>query len=437
MKNETFTNELPGMSSLDAEQAVLGSCLIDGSCARDLATILRPEDFAGALHQETFRVICQMQHQGKPIDGLTVASEMRGFGEETQIRNFLTQLYEVTPTSVNAVEYANIVLGHSKRRNLLAALRNAEEGLGQGKDLASILGDLETVTDAIDKRAAAKLISPEQLMETFWARREAIDTGKQPYARTGFRSMDKLLGGGLQDAGFYTLAARPGMGKTTLAMAIARHVALFGAVLYITLEMDDYQLASKWISSGAKINYSDVLSGTLTEADYKRIMPAANEISKTPIYYNNAESVSVEDVAAMARSVKNLRMVVIDHFQLLRLPGKFDRTAECTVASGKLKALARSLGVPILCLSQLNRENERRPGKEPALSDMRDTGALEQDSDGVILLHRPDYYHPEEIFPGKPSIVKANIAKNRHGSTGVVDLSFFRETGQFRESFVR
>ena len=177
----------------------------------------------------------------------------------------------------------------------------------------------------------------------------------------------------------------------------------------------------------------------MDEQDYKKIMDAATEIAKRPFYTNQQPSASVQEIEELALSIKGLRLLVVDHFSLIRTAGKLDRVQEYTAVSNSLKRLAKQLGIPVLCLAQLNRANEQRSNKKPMLSDLRDTGAAEQDADGVIMLHREDYYEDKtyKIDPTMPSLMDVSVKKNRHGATGDTQLSFFKQTGVFKEVYVK
>lgn len=429
------------MRSIEAEQAVLGSMLIDSACIKSVASRLTEDDFSFAMNQQIFRTLVQMDLEGKTVDGLTAAESLKAqrIGEEKANRSYLAQLMDITPTSANVLEYADIVLDRSKRRHLRQALQDGMDQLEADEPEESILPALEKALSAQMERASGDLLFPAQQVDLFYQRRERIDAGQQPYVRTGFRQLDKQLGGGMQNSGLYILAARPNVGKTTLALAIAEWAAqAVGPVLFISLEMDSEQVTAKRIAARAKLNYQDVLSGTLTEEEYRRVSQATVEIGRTPLVVSD-RSATVGKIASMARGRKDFRLVVIDHFSLIQTSGRQDRVQEYTAVSNSLKRLAKAIKAPILTLAQLNRANEQRSNKQPILSDLRETGAVEQDADGVIMLHRPDYYdkdaRPENAL--MPVLVDVNVAKNRHGGTGHVSLSFYRQTGIFKESFVK
>ena len=241
-------------------------------------------------------------------------------------------------------------------------------------------------------------------------------------------ALDKLLGGGMINSGLYLLAARPGMGKTTLALNIADRVAQADPVLFVSLEMDDEQLTAKRISRETGISSERLLMQPLNDQEYAQVAAATQKLSTLSFYTNKAPAVTVDDISALARSIGGLRLIVVDYFGKIAPPPDFRRSGRVeytTENSGALKDLARSLKVPVLALCQLNREVEARQDKRPQLSDLRDTGALEQDADGVIFLYREDYYAaPGTIDPNIPSMMEVNLAKNRHGFVGKCEMAF-------------
>ena len=269
-------------------------------------------------------------------------------------------------------------------------------------------------------------------MLAYYRHRERVDAGAGGYVPTGYRSLDRLLGGGLLNSGFYILAARPGMGKTTFGLAVADQVAQQrGPVLFVSLEMDEEQLAAKRLSRAAGISYDALMMGNLGDEERARAAEWSSKVSQIPVYTNRKPRATVDDIANMARKVKGLKLLVVDYFGLIRTEERAKNRYEAmTEVSGQLKALARKLKVPLLCLAQINRENAQRQDKRPQLSDLRDTGALEQDADGVIFLHCNSYYNQERPDPWEPDYMQIILAKNRHASTGTCDAAFYRAVGR-------
>ena len=276
------------------------------------------------------------------------------------------------------------------------------------------------------------LATSQQAMSEFcFAHRVEVDGGGG-YVTTGLPSLDRLLGGGLVNGGLYVLAARPGMGKTALALQLADHMAqTHGGVLYVSLEMDLNQLSARRLARVCGLPIHRLLMDKLSQAEYAALTGAAEELSRAPLYLNRGGRAGVAEVERLARQVPRLACIVVDYFGLLHPASeRAPRYEAMTQVSGALKALARSRGVPVLCLAQLNRELTQRRGCRPQLSDLRDTGALEQDADGVLLLHRPDYYQTGQSSGPGPLPMELLLAKNRHGATGVCPAWFLPHLGR-------
>lgn len=430
------------LRAIEAEQAVLGSMLIDSSCIKSVCKTVREEDFSVELNGLIFRTMAAMDVAGQSVDGITVASalEANGIGGSSN-REYLAQLYEITPTAANALEYAQIVQTAGRRRQLHGAFVTAAEQLSDGLSETDVVAEVEKRLADVTGRSESDLISPMAQLDLFYRHRERIEDGGATYVRTGFKTMDKLLPGGMVNGGLYFLAARPGVGKTALALYISEFVAGYlGAVTFISMEMSPEQILARRISSLAKVDSKVILTEAMTEQEYEAVTKAADKIAKTPLYITAGKALPVGRITAIARSRKDTKLIVVDHFSLISVPGRQAVHVEYAEAAHALKRLALAMDCPVLCLAQLNRENEQRTSKRPRISDLRATGAAEEDADGVILLHRPDYYEEKDAkmeLMGKPMIMEANLAKNRHGETGRVDLSFWPKTNQFRESFIK
>ncbi len=426
--------------SMESEQAVLGSMLIDSGCIRDVAAVLRETDFSIALNQELFRVITTMDRDGRPVDGLTVAEEALrlGIGQEKQTRNYLAQLMDLTPTAANVMEYADIVAEKARKRELKAALLDGAKALDDGDPEDAVRSRLDAAITASAERTASELLAPKEQVDSFFAYRERIDDGNTPYVRTGIRSLDKLLGGGMVQDGLYILAGRPGMGKTALGVAIAEAVAsTCGRVNYFSLEMSKEQIMARRLSALARVDSRLLLMETLTDDENRKVAEAMLTVGRAPLYTTDGKAQTVGRITSIARASRGVKLVVVDHFGLILKPGKRQDSDESREIAHALKRLAQSIGQPVLCLAQLNRENEGRPDKRPRLSDLRATGAMEEDADGVIFVHRPDYYRADYEREGaQPERTEIILAKNRHGKTGKIDLSFWPETNTFKPAWV-
>lgn len=431
---------MSNFASVEAEQAVLGSLLIDSGCVRSVAAILRETDFSVALNQELFRVICTMDRDDQPIDGLTVCqvAKKERLADEKTLRSYLAQLMEITPTAANAAEYAEIVARTARRRELKTALEDSLTALNEQEPEDTVLTQLDAALAASAQRTESELLAPKEQVDSFLTYRERIDEGKTPYVRTGIKALDKLLGGGMVQGGLYILAGRPGMGKSALGIAIAEYVAsTAGKVDYFSLEMSREQIMARRLSAIAKVDSKLILMDTLTDSEYKRMIDATRTAAATPFYCTDGRAQTVQRITSIARAGRDVKLAVVDHFSLILRPGKRQDADESREIAHALKRLAQSLNQPVLCLAQLNRQNEQRSDKRPTLADLRATGAMEEDADGVIFVHRPDYYRTDYVREtAQPERTEVILSKNRHGSTGKINLSFWPETNTFNPAYV-
>lgn len=431
---------MSNFASAEAEQAVLGSMLIDSRCIRTVAATLRESDFSGALNRELYRIIVAMDRDGRPVDGLTVcqAALAEQLTEEKPLRSYLAQLMEITPTAANVEEYADIVAQTARRRELKTALEDGLAALASQEPEDAVMSRLDEALSSVTDRTASELLAPKEQLDSFFAYRERIDEGKEPYVRTGIRALDKRLGGGMVQGGLYILAGRPGMGKSALGIAIAEHVAsLGGKVEYFSLEMSKEQIMARRLSALGKIDSKLLLMDTLSEQEYKRLTDATREAAKAQLYTTDGHAQTVGRISAIARAGRDVKLVVVDHFGLILRPGRRQDADESREIAHALKRLAQSLNQPVLCLAQLNRQNEQRSDKRPTLADLRATGAMEEDADGVFFIHRPDYYRADYVREkAQPERTEIIVAKNRHGDTGRINLSFWPETNTFKPAYV-
>ena len=423
--------------SLEGEQAVLGSMLIDADCVKDVMDKLRPSDFYLRQNREIFETIYSMFTYAKPIDGITVCEEMQKAGtyDENTTRSYLAQLMEITPTSANVMEYAAIVRDKALLRGVAQAAAEitamVQEGVGEASE---ILEAAEQKVYAVRRGQSAQDMVPlRQVLPEVLDRLGEMSESENhlPGLSTGMSAVDQKITG-LNKSDLILLAARPGMGKTTFGLAVADQVAQQnGPVLFVSLEMDEEQLAAKRLARAAGIAYDALMMGNLGDEERARAAEWSSKVSQIPVYTNRKPRATVDDIANMARKVKGLKLLVVDYFGLIRTEERAKNRYEAmTKVSGQLKALARKLKVPLLCLAQINRENAQRQDKRPQLSDLRDTGALEQDADGVIFLHCNSYYNQERPDPWEPDYMQIILAKNRHASTGTCDAAFYRAVGR-------
>ena len=435
---DLFLRQMP--HSLEGEQAVLGSMLIDPDCVKLVMETLRPADFYLDTNREIFETIYSMFSFSKPIDGLTVADELKkaGLYDENTTRDYLAQLMEITPTSANVLEYADIVRSKALLREMAKV---AQDIIGMVQDET---GEASEVLEAVEQRVYAirrdkntqgmiplRLVLPDVLDQL-----EALSESETHLRglSTGLSAIDQKIAG-LNKTDLILLAARPGMGKTSLALNIAFGVAKSTQkkVALFSLEMSREQLATRALAAEAFVENSRMTTGKLRESDWDKIAEAVTRMGKLDILIDDNPLLTVADMNAKCRRIDNLGLVVIDYLQLMNSAGGKNRSNDnrqqvVSDISRMLKIMAKELDVPVLCLSQLSRANERRDDKRPMLSDLRESGAIEQDADIVMFLYREGYYDEETE---NPNIAECIVAKNRHGETGKVYLRWMPEYTMF------
>jgi replicative DNA helicase len=426
--------------SLEGEQAVLGSMLIDADCVKDVMDKLRPADFYLRQNREIFETIYSMFTYARPIDGITVCEEMRKAGtyDDQTTRSYLAQLMEITPTSANVMEYAAIVRDKALLRGVAQAAAEitalVQEGVGEA---AEILEAAEQKVYAVRRGQSAQDMVPlRQVLPEVLDRLSEMGESENhlPGLSTGLSAIDQKITG-LNKSDLILLAARPGMGKTSLALNLALNVAKNNqkTVAVFSLEMSREQLAARLLSSEALVENNRLKTGYLRETDWEKIAGAATILNRVDIRIDDNPMLSVADMNAKCRRLDNLGLVVIDYLQLMTSAGGQSRGGEnrqqvVSDMSRMLKIMAKELNVPVICLSQLSRANEKRDDKRPMLSDLRESGAIEQDADIVLFLYRDDYYNEDSE---KHNIAECIVAKNRHGETGKVELRWMPEYTQF------
>ncbi len=426
--------------SIDAEQAVLGSMLIDATCVKDVMDKLQPEDFYLRQNREIFETIYTMFSYSRPIDGLTVAEEMQknGVYDPQTTRSYLAQLMEVTPTSANAMEYAAIVRDKALLRSVASAAREitamVQEGTGEAR---TTLEAAEQKIYAIRRgRSAQDMAHIGQVLTGVLDHLNELSSGQVglPGLSTGLSAVDSKIHG-LNKSDLILVAARPGMGKTSLALNFALNVgkACQKTVAVFSLEMSKEQLATRLLSAEAFVSNQKLITGNLSETDWVRIAQSANALNQTDIRIDDNPLLTVADMNAKCRRMENLGLVIIDYLQLMTSAGGRgyageNRQQAVSDISRMLKIMAKELEVPVVCLSQLSRANEKREDKRPMLSDLRESGAIEQDADIVLFLYRDDYYNEDSE---KRNIAECIVAKNRHGETGKVELKWLPDYTSF------
>ena len=428
---DIFYRQMP--HSLEAEQSVLGSMLIDANCVKDVMEQLRPDDFYLKQNREIFETIYSMFVYSKPIDGVTVAGEMEKNGtyEESTTRPYLAQLMDVTPTSANVMEYVGIVRDKALLRALYTVAGEISTMVQDGTGGASsVLDAAEQKIYAVRRgRSAQSMASIGVVLQGVLDHLSELSAngGKTlPGLPTGFGVLDDKMNG-LNKSDLVLLAARPGMGKTSMALNLALNVARSSgqAVAVFSLEMSREQLVMRLLSTESFVENQKLTTGHLDEEDWGKLSIASSALSQTDIRVDDNPAITVAEINAKCRRLDNLGLVLIDYLQLMTAaaPGKSgdNRVTVVSDISRALKIMAKELNVPVICLSQLSRANESRTDKRPMLSDLRESGAIEQDADSVMFLYRDEYYNPNTQ---DKNIAECIVAKNRHGETGTVKLQW-------------
>ena len=440
MEEELLQRQLP--HSLEAEQAVLGSMLIDSRSVAEVIGIVRPDDFFLQQNKEIYETIYSMFNFSETIDPVTVLEKMKVQGLATdKTPEYLMQLMEITPTAANVGQYARIVRDRAMLRNLATAAGEIRETVLSG------VGTPEEILESAEKKiyalrngnAGETLQHIGVVMVGVFDRLDELSRSGNafPGLSTGLHDLDKKING-LNKSDLLLIAARPGMGKTSLALNIALSVAKESAktVAFFSLEMSREQLAMRLLSNESFVDNQKLLTGQLSEEDWTKIGIASSALSQTDIRVDDNPSISVAEMNAKCRRLPNLGLVLIDYLQLMTSAGtgqtsnNANRVQVVSDISRALKIMAKELNVPVICLSQLSRANESRTDKRPMLSDLRESGAIEQDADEVLFIYRDDYYHPDT--PEK-NVAEVIVAKNRHGETGTVKLQWLPQFTTFAD----
>lgn len=440
-------NELDQLAmphSVEAEQAVLGSMLIDERCVPDVVARLSPDDFFLRQNRELYEVLYGMFNRFETIDPVTVLDRMKqaGLYDENTSVPYLRQLMEITPTAANVLEYADIVSDKALLRRIGEAAGQLSELVRQeGGTARQILEAAEQRIYAIRQgKSARDMAHIATVMGQVWDTIQARQASGEefPGLATGLVDLDRRIAG-LNNSDLIILAARPGMGKTSLALNIALEAGKRSgkSVAVFSLEMNREQLGMRLISMESLIDSKKLLTGRLSgEEEWLRAAMAVAALSQANIYLDDDAGLSVADMNAKCRRVKNLGLVVVDYLQLMTSAGGPQRAGDnrqqiVSDMSRSLKLMAKELNVPVLCLSQLSRANESRAAgqRRPMLSDLRESGSIEQDADVVLFIYRESYY---ENDTDNPNVAECIVAKNRHGETGTVLLEWRPEFTTFR-----
>ena len=437
---ELLLKQLP--HSVEAEQAVLGSMLIDPRCVPEVIDKLKTDDFYLRQNREIYETIYSMFNYSQTVDPVTVLESMKqnGYYDENLSRGYILQLMDTTPTAANVKEYIDILKDKTLLRRVAETAGDltamVQDGTDTGQD---VLEAAEQRIYAIRQGRAARGLTPisDVLIDVYDRLNELAESDSAiPGMSTGLRDLDKAISG-LNKSDLILLAARPGMGKTSMALNILLDAGKRSGkkVAFFSLEMSREQLALRLISGECFVDNKKLVTGKLQEDDWEKVAIAADALTQSNILIDDDSTVTVADINAKCRRVENLGLVVIDYLQLMQAAGGKTRSGDnrqqiVSDISRSLKIMAKELNVPVLCLSQLSRANESRTDKRPMLSDLRESGAIEQDADIVLFLYRDGYYNKDT---DNPNLAECIIAKNRHGETGTVELQWLPEFTTFSD----
>jgi len=422
----------------EAEQALLGSMLLDQEVIDQVVDIVKSSDFYQDAHKVIYEVILDLHQEGQAVDLVTLTDALRSRGllERVGGVSYLAVLSSVVPTAANAEYYAKIVAEKAVLRQLIVTATSiVQKGYEGGEDVAQLLDEAERMILQVsnDRRQEGFVPIKDLLIHTLDYLENLAQHKEGLTGVPTFRDLDRLLSG-LHNSDLIVCAARPGMGKTSFCLNIAQRVAIKYKipVAIFSLEMSKEQVVLRMLSSEAMVDQSKLRSGFLQEEDWKRLAMAAGRLAEAPIYIDDTPGINVLEVRAKSRRLKaehGLGLIIIDYLQLMQSSRRTEnRQQEIADISRSLKALARELDLPVLALSQLSRAVEQTHDKRPALSHLRESGSIEQDSDCVLFIHRPEYYDPETEKKGIAEII---VAKHRHGPTGTVEVGFLAEFTKF------
>ena len=428
--------------NIEAEASLLGSILIDSDSLVKIADSIHSEDFYDPRHQKIYDAIHQLYEKHYAIDVLTITDQIKNNGllNAAGGAGYITELTNYVPTASHIEQYAEIVSQKALRRRLIKASQNiANLGFDETKALQNLIEEAElNIFNVSQQHIKQSVVSLETILAESFDRLDDLhkDKNKLRGVPTGFKDLDNILAG-LQKSDLFILAARPSMGKTAFSLGLAHNVAVKAeqTVLLFSLEMSKEQLVDRLLSTESGVDAWNLRTGNLTDADFEKIGKAMGTLSEAPIYIDDTPGITVSDLRTRARREAHLRplgLIIVDYLQLMsgsRASGDGNRVQEISEISRGLKGIARELNVPLIALSQLSRSVESRSPQIPQLSDLRESGSIEQDADVVAFLYREDYYNPET---DRKNILDVFIKKHRNGPTGAVELYFDRQKQRFR-----
>lgn len=447
MANEVFQDRIPPQS-IEAEQAVLGSVFLDSDTLVAALEFIEAKDFYRRGHQLIFQVMMDLNDENEAIDIVTVTDKLESKNQLEDIGGipYLTELAVAVPTAANMEYYAKIVEQKSILRNLIhTATEIVAKGYEDSDEVASILDEAErSILEVSERRSRNGFLPISEVLNSTVAQIDQLYQNDEEITGlpTGYKLLDKMTAG-LQEEELIILAARPAVGKTAFALNIAQNVGTKTdeSVAIFSLEMGAESLVNRMLCSEGSIDASNLRTGNLSEEEWQSLIIAMGSLSKANIYIDDTPGIRVAEIRAKCRRLKQERggigLIVIDYLQLIEGTGRESRQQEVSEISRQLKKLAKELKVPVIALSQLSRGVEQRQDKRPVLSDIRESGSIEQDADIVAFLYRDDYYDREgqedddEREVNEDNVVEVIIEKNRSGARGTVKLLFIKEYNKF------
>jgi replicative DNA helicase len=424
-------------SAIEAEQCLLASMMLDKDMIGQIVQIIDRDAFYQADHQIVFDCIVKLYEQNRAIDAIIVREELlkRQLLEEIGGSAYLGQLLNMVPSAAHGAHYAQAVREKALLRQLIAASNEIlREAYAPHEDAEHVLDSAEKkIFDIAEKKVGNAVVPLEAVLHEVF---ESIENRGQRGVETGFFELDEMLNG-LQAGEMIIVAARPSMGKTALAMNIIEAIAADSRLpcAVFSLEMSKQQLAQRMLCSRGEIDAHKLRKGMLQSHEYSKLASVVGELAKAPIWVDDSAGLTMLELRAKARRLKlqhDIKCIMIDYMQLMDQPGVDSRQEQVSMISRGIKAVARELRIPVICLSQLNRATEGRDGHRPRMSDLRESGSIEQDADVIMLLHREDYYKMSDPDFVPDNIAELIIAKQRNGPTGTVKLTFDPKTTRFR-----
>ena len=451
--NELWQDQLPPQN-LEAEQAVLGAVFLSPDAIVEAMEFIDPKDFYRRNHQLIFQAMVDLSNRNKAVDVLTLKDQLekQNLLEDVGGLQYLSELALSVPTAANVGYYAKLVEEKSLLRNLIqTGTEIVRKGYEQGDDVATILDDAERkILEVSEKRNRSGFLFIKDVLTQAIEQIDRLYQQKEEITGlpTGYHALDKMTAG-FQPEELIIIAARPAVGKTAFALNIAQNVGTKTdkAVAIFSLEMGAESLVNRMLCAEGSIEASHLRTGQLSEEEWHNLIIAMGSLSKADIYIDDTPGIKISEIRAkcrkLAKETGNLGLVLIDYLQLIEGSGRENRQQEVSEISRQLKKLAKELKVPVIALSQLSRGVEQRQDKRPVLSDIRESGSIEQDADIVAFLYRDDYYDrdneddDEENAPASDNIIEVIIEKNRSGARGTVELLFIKEYNKFSSLSLR